>query len=605
MTVTGVVADPDARVTTVAADVAVVGAGLGGVAAALVLREAGHRVVLTDQCDRVGGQITAQGVAALDEHSLVEHAGRTRSYARFRDAVRHHYQALGAPPSMPDGTPLNPGNGWVSRLCFEPHVGQRVLEGWLAESGDDLMVMLQHRPVQVVRDGPAVTAVVLAGPGGALTEVRATVHLDATELGDLLLLAGAPWVTGAESRDDTGEPGALDGAADPDRVQACTVAAAVEFRPGEHHLVPRPKGYERLRASQPFSLISGGRPFRMFTQDHDGPPPFWTYRRLRDGTLVGGRDVTLVNWPANDYVGRSLIGPNPGPDPGAVAAARRLTLAFLHWLQTEAPRDDGGGTGYPELRLAPEVMGTSDGLAAHPYVRESRRLRATRRVREPDLLPPDTTRARAADFADSGGLGWYHLDLHASVGDPTTRWVATHPFQVPLGSLVTARRPNLVAAAKNIGTTHLTNGAYRVHPVEWAVGEAAGCLAATALAWRRAPAGLVDDTRAVLAVQGRLLTRGAPIYWFADLDDRDPHWRPAQMLALAGGLDGDRARTATLRAEVSRPADATSIRALTRAAARLAGHPVDLPACEEPTWGDVVRALGPCLDHAVATVSRE
>jgi hypothetical protein len=37
---------------------------------------------------------------------------------------------------------------------------------------------------------------------------------------------------------------------------------------------------------------------------------------------------------------------------------------------------------------------------------------------------------------------------------------------------------NLLAASKNIGTTHITNGCYRLHPVEWNIGEAAGSLAA-------------------------------------------------------------------------------------------------------------------------------
>ena len=57
-------------------------------------------------------------------------------------------------------------------------------------------------------------------------------------------------------------------------------------------------------------------------------------------------------------------------------AARQLSLSLLYWLQTEAPRPDGG-VGYPGLRLRGDVVGgTPDGLAPAPYVRESRRLRA-------------------------------------------------------------------------------------------------------------------------------------------------------------------------------------------------------------------------------------
>ena len=40
------------------------------------------------------------------------------------------------------------------------------------------------------------------------------------------------------------------------------------------------------------------------------------------------------------------------------------------------------------------------------------------------------------------------------------------------------RVENLLPACKNIGTTHITNVCYRLHPVEWNIGGAAGLLAA-------------------------------------------------------------------------------------------------------------------------------
>ena len=43
------------------------------------------------------------------------------------------------------------------------------------------------------------------------------------------------------------------------------------------------------------------------------------------------------------------------------------------------------------------------------------------------------------------------------------------------------RVENLLPACKNLGVTHLTNGCYRLHPVEWNIGESAGMLAAEAL----------------------------------------------------------------------------------------------------------------------------
>jgi hypothetical protein len=47
--------------------------------------------------------------------------------------------------------------------------------------------------------------------------------------------------------------------------------------------------------------------------------------------------------------------------------------------------------------------------------------------------------------------------------------------------LIPVRVENLLPACKNIGTSHVTNGCYRLHPVEWNVGEASGALAAYCL----------------------------------------------------------------------------------------------------------------------------
>jgi len=49
-------------------DVAVIGGSLGGIAVALAACDAGMNVILTEATDWLGGQITSQGVSALDEH---------------------------------------------------------------------------------------------------------------------------------------------------------------------------------------------------------------------------------------------------------------------------------------------------------------------------------------------------------------------------------------------------------------------------------------------------------------------------------------------------------------------------------------------------------
>ena len=96
-------------------DVAVIGGSMGGVAAALAAAETGADAVLTENTDWLGGQITGQGVSALDEHRYIESFGGTRSYYGLRNAIRVVYhERYGVPAKM-----LDPGNGWV----FETQAG--------------------------------------------------------------------------------------------------------------------------------------------------------------------------------------------------------------------------------------------------------------------------------------------------------------------------------------------------------------------------------------------------------------------------------------------------------------------------------------------------
>jgi hypothetical protein len=170
--------------------------------------------------------------------------------------------------------------------------------------------------------------------------------------------------------------------------------------------------------------------------------------------------------------------------------------------------------GWPGLRLRPDIVGTSNGLAMYPYIRESRRLITRTIVREQDvlktLLPPGTI---TTAFADSVGIGHYAMDLHRTTRGDTGGYGETLPFQIPLGALVPVRVRNLLPACKNLGVTHLTNGCFRLHPIEWNIGEAAGHLAATALATRRPPAAIHEQAARISDFQRTLTNAGIRLSW--------------------------------------------------------------------------------------------
>ncbi|WP_411280519.1 FAD-dependent oxidoreductase [Gemmatimonas sp.] len=157
----------------------------------------------------------------------------------------------------------------------------------------------------------------------------------------------------------------------------------------------------------------------------------------------------------------------------------------------------------------------------HPYVRESRRIGAELTVVEQHITvegrQPETGQAREAltamSYDDSVGIGHYNMDLHLTTRGDRGQYGATVPSQIPLGALLPRRLENLLPAAKNLGVTHLTNGCYRLHPIEWNVGESVRTLVACALAWGESPRGICHRNELRQRLQAELTRDGVPLAW--------------------------------------------------------------------------------------------
>ena len=527
------------------ANVVVLGAGVGGVAAALAALDGGSTVILSEETDWVGGQLTSQAVPP-DEHPWIERFGATRTYRRFRDNVRAYYRAnypLSAVAARQGE--LNPGAGRVSGLTHEPRVALAVLEAMLAPwlASGRLTLLLRSRPVSATTHGDKVAAVELFDlDSGATITVVGDYFIDATETGELLPLAGIDYVTGAESQADTGELHAP-AVADPQNMQSVSVCFAMSHHPGEDHTIDKPADYAHWQDYRPSAW--GGLPQLGFTAPHritlepttmkfDPNPPFdsatgptatdddmpvrsnaWLFRRV----LARGHfapqltsDITLVNWPSIDYLGGNLFENSPDEAARHLASARQQSLSLMYWLQTEAPRPDGG-TGYAGLKLRGDVTGTRDGLAKAAYHRESRRILGLDRVVERDVSALDREGRGVRHWQGSVGVGSYRIDLHPSTGGDNYIDIAAYPFEIPLGVLVPRAFRNVLAGAKNIGTTHITNGCYRLHPVEWNIGESAGRLAARCLREGTEPHAVANDETLSADFQGELARSGVELRW--------------------------------------------------------------------------------------------
>lgn len=525
------------------ADVILLGAGMGGCATALACCRNGLSVIMTEETDWIGGQVSQQGVPP-DEHQWIETHGAPQSYRDYRNRVREYYrQNYPLTEAARTRVNLNPGDGSVSRICHEPRVSVSVLTDMLSPflSTGKLRILLNHKARSSDIDGDRVVCVTVENiQTGDRTILTGNTFVDATECGDLLPLTGTEYVTGSESKQDTQELHAME-KADPMNNQAFTVCFAMDHQPGGDNVQDPPETYDFWRKyvpkmtpswsgrlldltySEPSTLNPKKMGFDPSGRNLEGVLNLWNYRRIInrhnfvEGTYEG--DITLVNWPQNDFFQGNLIDVPEKEFQRNIEKAKQLSHSLFYWLQTEAPRPDGG-IGWRGLRLRGDIMGTEDGMAKYPYIRESRRIRAEFTILEEHvgaenrrLVAGDVKGKRAAEFFDSVGVGYYHIDLHPGTGGNNYIDFPSLPFQIPLGALLPRRMNNLLPANKNIGTTHITNGCYRLHPVEWSIGEAVGQLIAFAKK-ARVPFRAVREQRDLLSdFQQMLRKQGVETEW--------------------------------------------------------------------------------------------
>ncbi len=172
------------------------GATSAGVCAAIAAAEAGATVTMLAPTGHVGG-MTSGGLGYTDVGDVRVVGGMA---ARFRQAVAEHY-------GVPVGTYAGP----------EPHVAEQIFLRWLDD--EPRIEMLAGRDVRGARTSDGRITEVVTDDGRVLT---GGVFIDASYEGDLLALAGVPYVVGREDRARYGE----------------TWAGRRELLPGRHTMPP-------------------------------------------------------------------------------------------------------------------------------------------------------------------------------------------------------------------------------------------------------------------------------------------------------------------------------------------------------------------------------
>jgi hypothetical protein len=536
-------------------DLVVVGAGTGGVAAAIQAARMGLRVALMEETDWIGGQMTAAAVTSLDEGNFLKAGNRSGIYREFVELVKGHYAALGKSTGTAYFTPAS--------TSFEPSVGQKVLYRMLPASGQPsgptLDLYLRAKVTATLAAGSAVSGVVLADG----SRIESKVTIDATEYGDLLPLAGARYRAGNSTSD------ALDPQAKLNPITWTAVIRKYQGVMDRQLLIPNaPPGYQdalaKLRVWLTLDGARGDLWYRGGPLDYTKPFGFAfhnAWRGMPDSANPANYDASGshyleitksgINSVYNDHPVSARYLEDPAYRKEQNCAAKLMTLRGIYYMQSELGQenwsvaaDEGFDTPYSREEsacpdLPPELAAVERHFPVIPYVREGRRA-----IGIMTLTAQDTKRdgkVALKNFPSSLAVADYPYDIHGGAraeeldcGDKTSDIVrvwsqAGGTFQAPFEIFLPETVDGLVLAEKNLSASRLVTSAIRMQPSTMMTGQAAGALAAVAV-----QRGVQPRQVKPIEVQWRLLEAGCVLALHnpADVPFSHPYWKEIQLAIL-------------------------------------------------------------------------
>ena len=467
-------------------EVAIVGGTLGGVAAASQSMRSGAKTCLIELSPWLGGQISSQGVSALDESVTMQREGNTsESWMDFKELIQDQEIKLPAWTNISEPRKVSEINScWVSSLCFPPKAGagaaSQLLDTALENApGSRWQTSTAFKGAEFDKTGKQITAIyaVHRAPRNPnyVPEGRPSVELprwyswdsdetfnkvpiklqappgkkmiviDATDTGELVGWAGIPYRLGSEARTTTSESFASR-QDNPDCTQAYTLPFVLAIKDdqkvSQKALSKIQPGFSKEEHRREFNL---GR-FPMFKGGS-----FFHYRQIvstqpsySEAGFPSPGDMTLVNWnQGNDWIWMdpplilneqkiSKTGQHQnwmgGLSMESLRHAENQSFLFAEWLMEHHSQP-----GYPLAYLygADEPMGTVSGLSIMPYIREGRRILGRSAygqdqfmMREPDLRK-DMRGSRDLS-ATAVGVTHYPIDIHGCrYRNSDTSWEAS------------------------------------------------------------------------------------------------------------------------------------------------------------------------------------
>lgn len=446
-------------------DVAVVGGGTTGIAAAVASARNGARTVLVESRGFVGGNATAVS-SYLGFHSregiLVSGGIALELHRRLRRCGGA--TAFYADPICGSVTVCNPDE--LKLVALE----------MLSEAGAELFLHCRCCAARC-ESGRVVAIYLLANEG--IIEMTAKQVIDCTDSGSVLQAAGEKFIRGR---------------ADDGRMQVASTVFEVSGIDFDRTFDYWRRYPEDLR---PFPLPDPGAQVRRAEQSEVFI--IGAFRRLVAAARRDGMELPrdCVPGVAQHREGRLMtVAPRvENADSGRLdrysrseQEGYRQVRLWLKFLRDCVP-------GFETCRLSR----TFDAIG----LRETVHLCGRTVLTAEDLLA-------GRRFPDGIACGAYHMDIHSPDHDGIeTRSPAI--YTIPYGALLGRKNDNLLVAGRAISATHEAQSSTRVIPICMTLGETAGTAAAQAVGAGIPAAELpAEQLRAVLQKNGAILSPGAP-----------------------------------------------------------------------------------------------
>lgn len=486
-------------------EVLVVGGGASGVAAGVQSARMGAQTLIIEETPWLGGMLTSAGVSCIDGNYNL----RGGIFGEFADSLSARYGGWEALKT-----------GWVSHINFEPHVGQEIFSNMTEACAGKLDVLREARVIGLCKLDDGCWKVEVRSEDGKRLDVRASVLIDCTELGDIAKMCGVQYNIGMDSRAATGESIAPEFSND--IIQDLTyVAVLKDYGPDSDMTLPMPEGYDK-------SMFANSAVNPLNTVSETGQTIWPPENMITYGALPNGK--YMINWPiyGNDYYVNS-IEMTPQQRDEAYSKAKNFTKSFIYFLQTEL--------GMKHLGLADDEFPTSDKMPFFPYHRESRRIEGE------VLFTMDAAQNpygyKVPYYRTGIAVGDYAVDHHhfrhpSWKALPDLHFYPIPSFNVPAGVLLPKGVEDLIVAEKSVSVSNLVNGTTRLQPVVMQLGQAAGAMAAISVKEGKSVRNI--DIR---ALQSAILQSGGYIMPYLDLPRDHSHFVPLQKIGATGILRGE------------------------------------------------------------------